>query len=77
MRVTVVLSLLLLASCATQTNQEFDMRLREMAGTDERNLLGGMGRIPDNSYQLDQDTKILQWRTDKKPSECALEQMQS
>jgi len=64
MRVAAVISLLLLASCAGQTNQEFDMRLREMAGTDERGLLGGMGRIPDNSYQLDQDTKILQWRWD-------------
>jgi len=40
------------------------MRLREMAGTDERGLLGSMGRIPDNSYQLDDATKILQWRWD-------------
>ena len=40
------------------------MRLREMAGSNERALLGGMGRIPDNSYQLDEDTKILQWRWD-------------
>ena len=52
------------AGCATQTNQDFDLRLREMAGSDERGLLGGMGRIPDNSYQLDEDTKILQWRWD-------------
>ena len=35
-----------------------------MAGSNERGLLGGMGRIPDNSYQLDEDTKILQWRWD-------------
>jgi len=54
----------LAATCAGQTNQEFDMRLREMAGSNERSLLGGMGRIPDNSYQLDEDTKILQWRWD-------------
>ena len=40
------------------------MRLREMAGSDERDLLGSMGRIPDNSYQLDTATKILQWRWD-------------
>ena len=52
----------LAAACAGQTNQEFDMRLREMSGSNERSLLGGMGRIPDNSYQLDEDTKILQWR---------------
>jgi hypothetical protein len=56
--------LLSLAACATQTNQEFDMRLREMAGSDERGLLGAMGRIPDNSYQLDEETRILQWRWD-------------
>jgi hypothetical protein len=54
----------LAAACAGQTNQEFDMRLREMSGSNERALLGGMGRIPDNSYQLDEDTKILQWRWD-------------
>ena len=35
-----------------------------MAGISERDLLGSMGRIPDNSYQLDEDTKILQWRWD-------------
>ena len=54
----------LAGACAGQTNQEFDMRLREMAGSNERALLGGMGRIPDNTYQLDEDTKILQWRWD-------------
>jgi hypothetical protein len=53
----------LLAACG-QTNQEFDLRLREMTGTDERGLLGSMGRIPDGTYQLDEDTKILQWRWD-------------
>ena len=64
MRVIVIPMLLLMAACAGQTNQEFDMRLREMAGSDERNLLGGMGRIPDNTYQLNEDTRILQWRWD-------------
>jgi hypothetical protein len=59
-----VLLPVLVGACAGQTNQEFDMRLREMAGSNERALLGGMGRIPDNSYQLDEDTKILQWRWD-------------
>ena len=63
----VVLAFLLLLSavgCATQTSQEFDLRLREMSGSDERSLLSGMGRIPDNTYQLDDDTRILQWRWD-------------
>jgi hypothetical protein len=55
--------LAVLSGCG-QTNEQFDMRLREMAGTDERGLLGNMGRIPDNSYQLDDNTKILQWRWD-------------
>ena len=58
------LILTLAAGCATQGNAEFDLRLREMAGVDERGLLGSMGRIPDNSYQLDDETKILQWRWD-------------
>jgi hypothetical protein len=50
-------------ACADQTPQ-FDARLRAMAGSDERQLLGSMGRIPDNTYQLDADTRILQWRWD-------------
>src|SRR5882757_7817874 len=53
-----------MAACADQSNQTFDMRLREMAGGDERQLLGSMGRIPDNSYQLNEGTRILQWRWD-------------
>ena len=62
-RVLASLILLLLVACG-QTNAEFDLRLREMAGTNERGLLGGMGRIPDNTYQLDEETKVLQWRWD-------------
>jgi hypothetical protein len=54
----------LIACSSAQTGADFDLRLREMAGTDERSLLGSMGRIPDNSYQLDDDTKVLQWRWD-------------
>ena len=54
---------LVIAGCG-QTNEQFDMRLREMARTDERGLLGSMGRIPDNTYQLDDSTKVLQWRWD-------------
>jgi hypothetical protein len=57
------LILLPLAACGP-TNAEFDLRLREMAGSNERNLLGSMGRIPDNTYQLDGETKVLQWRWD-------------
>jgi hypothetical protein len=53
-----------IAACADRSDQQFDTRLREMAGSDERQLLGSMGRIPDNSYQLDADTRILQWRWD-------------
>jgi hypothetical protein len=60
-RVLASLILLPLVACG-QTNAEFDLRLREMAGTNERGLLGGMGRIPDNTYQLDEETKVLQWR---------------
>ena len=53
-----------LAGCATQSLQAFDMRLRDMTGSNERSLLGSMGRIPDNSYQLEDGAKILQWRWD-------------
>lgn len=56
--------LLLVAACGGPTIEDFDLRLREMAGSSERDLLGGMGRIPDNSYQLDAETRILQWRWD-------------
>lgn len=52
------------AAACGQTNEQFDLRLREMSGTDERGLLGSMGRIPDSSYQLDDTTKVLQWRWD-------------
>ena len=61
--VVCVVLLAALAACG-QTNEQFNLRLREMAGADERALLGSMGRIPDNSYQLDDSTKILQWRWD-------------
>jgi hypothetical protein len=62
-RVLARLILLPLAACGP-TNADFDLRLREMAGTNERGLLGSMGRIPDNTYQLDEETKVLQWRWD-------------
>jgi hypothetical protein len=44
-----------------RTDAQFDARLSEMAGANERQLLGAMGRIPDNSYRLDDQTKVLQW----------------
>ena len=62
-RVLASLILVPLAACGP-TNADFDLRLREMSGTNERGLLGGMGRIPDNTYQLDEETKVLQWRWD-------------
>ena len=63
---TMVLLLLSLAGCATKEEREavFDNRLREMAGAPEAGLLTGMGRIPDNSYQLEDGSKVLQWRWD-------------
>ena len=53
-RVLASLILLPLAACGP-TNADFDLRLREMAGSNERNLLGSMGRIPDSTYQLDEE----------------------
>lgn len=57
---------LLPGGCATKEEREavFDNRLREMAGTQEAGLLNSMGRIPDNSYQLEDGSKVLQWRWD-------------
>ena len=61
-----LLIVLPLLGCASskQIAEAFDLRLREMAGQPERELLSSMGRIPDNSYALDDDTKVLQWRWD-------------
>lgn len=61
--VCALVAALLAAGCGVPYEQ-FDVRLREMAGSDERSLLGGMGRIPDSSYPLDDTTRILQWRWD-------------
>lgn len=68
-RKTVVLLpllLLFLAGCVSRAELEaaFDAQLREMAGAPEAGLLRSMGRIPDNTYQLEDGTKILQWRWD-------------
>jgi hypothetical protein len=46
----------------------FDVRLRAMLGATERQLLGAMGRIPDTSYPLGDQTKVLQWWWDVSPS---------
>jgi hypothetical protein len=58
--------LLFLAACATRAEREavFDNQLRAMAGQPEAQLLSSMGRIPDNTYQLEDGAKILQWRWD-------------
>jgi hypothetical protein len=66
-RVLVSLLLLSLLACDQtddRTYANFDARLREMAGSSERQLLGLMGRIPDSSYQLADQTKVLQWAWD-------------
>jgi hypothetical protein len=63
-RVLVSLLLFSLLACdqtGERTYANFEARLREMAGADERHLLGAMGRIPDSSYQLGDQTKVLQW----------------
>lgn len=62
-----VLALLtLLPGCETRVEREaaFDGQLRAMAGAPEAGLLNSMGRIPDNSYQLEDGSRILQWRWD-------------
>ena len=61
-----LLFLLSLAGCATPVDRTaiFDNQLREMAGAPEAGLLNSMGRIPDNTYQLEDGSRILQWRWD-------------
>lgn len=66
-RVLVSLFLLPLLACDQtddRTYARFDEQLREMAGANERQLLGAMGRIPDHSYQVGDQFKVLQWRWD-------------
>ena len=65
-RQSLALLALFLVGCSTQAEREaaFDNQLREMTGAPEAGLLKSMGRIPDNSYQLEDGTKILQWRWD-------------
>ena len=55
-----------LAGCTTRAERDaaFDSQLREMSGASETQLLSSMGRIPDNTYQLEDGTRILQWRWD-------------
>lgn len=62
-RFLTLLALLALIGCTTRAEREavFDDHLREMAGAPEAGLLSSMGRIPDNTYQLEDGTKILQW----------------
>ena len=62
----IVFCALSLAGCASPAERDalFDNRLRMMAGASETGLLGGMGRIPDNAYHLEDGTTILQWRWD-------------
>lgn len=61
----ILLPVLPVLGCASfDPSEGFDTRLRGLGGKPEREVIDGMGRIPDNSYQLDADTKILQWRWD-------------
>jgi hypothetical protein len=65
-RFLALLCLLLAVACTTRAEREalFENQLREMAGSQEAQLLNSMGRIPDNTYQLEDGAKILQWRWD-------------
>lgn len=65
-RLVALLVLPVAVGCTTRAEREavFENRLHEMAGASEAGLLKSMGRIPDNTYQLEDGTKILQWRWD-------------
>jgi len=84
-RVLVSLLLFSLLACSIATDQaddqnfaqldaryaQFDARLRGMAGANERQLLGAMGRIPDTSYQVGDQTNVLQWWWDTPSPSCS------
>lgn len=61
-----ILAMATLAGCETRAEREaaFDSQLRAMSGASEAGLLRSMGRIPDNTYQLEDGTRILQWKWD-------------
>jgi hypothetical protein len=65
-RLAPALLVTVLAGCAPGVDRLaiFNNQLREMAGAPEAGLLNSMGRIPDNTYQLEDGSKILQWRWD-------------
>jgi len=66
-RLLASLLLLPLLSCDHTDDRSYaqlDTRLRGMTGASERQLLAAMGRIPDRSYLLGEQVKILQWRWD-------------
>jgi hypothetical protein len=76
-RVLVSLLLLFVSACSLATDQaddltdtqlearfaQLDARLSAMAGINERQLFGAMGRMPDTSFHQvgDDQTRILQW----------------
>jgi hypothetical protein len=43
---------------------QLDAKLTGMAGASERQLVGAMGRTPDSTYRLDDQTKVMQWYWD-------------
>ena len=59
-----ILAMATLAGCETRAEREaaFDSQLRAMSGASEAGLL--RSRIPDNTYQLEDGTRILQWKWD-------------
>jgi len=60
-RFLALFALLAAVGCSTRAEREavFDNQLREMAGAPEAGLLKSMGRIPDNTYRLEDGTRIL------------------
>lgn len=67
-RSVIVFALLLLAAACAEprpdTHDNFDAWQKSLKGVPERTLIIAMGKIPDGSFQLDQRTRILQWRWD-------------
>ena len=75
-RLFALTSILLLAACSKPllgTNDQGSHlagsvpALSKLAGRTESQLIAGMGRAPDSTYQADSQTRILKWRDGTPP----------
>jgi len=85
-RLFALTSILLLAACSKPllgTNDQGSHlagsvpALSKLAGRTESQLIAGMGRAPDSTYQADSQTRILKWRDGTPPETTPTKYYQS